>query len=449
MKKGMNTEDKRLIMETTPVGKLLWQMSGPSIIGVMAYNLYNVFDTVFVSQGAGTDAVGGVAVSFPLFIFLSAVSSTLGSGAASVISRALGEDDKEKAAKAAANTFLLFYSTAILVTIFGLVWLDELLMLMGVTDTLLPYARTYTRIILLGAVTSTGFSNLIRAEGSSRYAMYIWVIPMGANILIDCTLIFILKMGVIGAAIGTVAGQGISMAMSIYYFYISGKSVHHFHLQHFCPDTRLMGEIIGIGIPSFLQLCGQSLSLIIVNQFLRQYGGDLAISSYGIVYKIVVFFLFPVQGLSQGLQPIIGYNKGSGHQKRVYQALRAASATACVYGICVYLVTYVFADVFMKVFTSDSAVITMGIHILIIVNAAVLFNGIQNIQTTYFQALGKKAISLIMALCGQLLCFVPVVLTLSRFLGIEGVWWAFPVSALFSLVISSTLTMIQLKKIEL
>lgn len=338
--------------------------------------------------------------------------------------------------------------TAILITIFGLVWLDELLVFMGVTDTLLPYARVYTRIILLGAVTSTGFSNLIRAEGSSRYAMYIWVIPMGANILIDCTLIFILRMGVIGAAIGTVAGQGISMAMSIYFFYISGKSVRQFRLQHFCPDIRLIGEIIGIGGPAFLQLCGQSLSLIVANQFLRQYGGDLAISSYGIAYKIVVFFLFPVQGLSQGLQPIIGYNKGSGHQKRTDQALRLASATACVYGICVYLVTLAFADIFMKVFTSDSTVIEMGIHILGIVNAAVLFSGIQNIQTTYFQALGKKVISLIMALCGQLLCFVPAVSTLSRFLGLDGVWWAFPASAMLSLAISSMLTMIQLKKTE-
>lgn len=219
--------------------------------------------------------------------------------------------------------------------------------------------------------------------------------------------------------------------------------MHHFRLRHFRPDIRLMGEIIGIGISSFLQLCGQSLSLIIVNQFLRQYGGNLAISSYGIAYKIVVFFLFPVQGLSQGVQPIIGYNKGSGHKKRVYQALRAASTTVCIYGICVYLATLIFSDLFMKVFTSDSAVVEMGSHILVIVNASVLFNGIQNIQTTYFQALGKKTISLIMALCGQLLCFVPVVSVLSRFFGLEGVWWAFPVSALFSLVISSVLTMIQ------
>lgn len=440
-----NTEDKRKMMEEMPIARLLWKMSGPSVIGVMAYNLYNVFDTVFVSHGAGTDAVGGVAVSFPLFIFLSAVSSTLGSGAASVISRALGERDNEKAAKAAANTFLMFYTTAVLITAFGLIWLDELLLFMGVTDTLLPYAKAYTRIILLGAVTSTGFSNLIRAEGNSRYAMYIWVIPMGSNIVIDCTLIFILKMGVIGAAIGTVAGQGISMAMSIWFFYLSGKSVHHFRLRHFKPDLRLMWEVVGIGLPSFLQLSGQSVSMVIVNQFLKKYGGDLAISSYGIAYRIVVFVLFPIQGLAQGLQPVIGYNKGAGCQRRVKRALFTASAAAGTYGVFAYISTLLFAEVFMKIFTSDTAVIETGVHILVIVNAAVLFSGIQSMQTTYFQAAGKKIRALIMALCGQLLCFVPCVLIMSRLFGLEGVWFSFPGAALLSLVISSVLTAIQLK----
>ena len=434
--------DKRRLMEETPVGRLLWKMSGPSVIGVMAYNLYNIFDTVFVSRGAGTDAVGGVAVSFPLFIFLSAVSSTLGSGAASVISRALGEGDREKAAKTAANTFGLFYAAALLITAAGLLWLDELLHFMGVTDTLMPYARLYTKIILLGAVTSTGFSSIIRAEGSSRYAMYIWVIPMGANIMLDCTLIFGFQMGVVGAAVGTVAGQGISMAMSIYYFYFSGKSVLCIRLSHFIPDFRLLGEVIAIGIPSFLQLCGQSVALIIVNQFLRRYGGDLAITSYGIVNRIVVFFLFPVQGIAQGLQPVIGYNKGAGREDRGRKALRTASVMTEIYGIAAYLLTIFLAEIFMWLFTPELPVVHTGGHILRIVNASLLFSGIQSMQTTCFQAAGKPVMSLILSLCGQVLCFVPAVAVLSGLYGMEGVWYAFPVSSLAALVISSILLML-------
>lgn len=155
-----------------PVGKLIVKMSVPSVIGVMAYNIYNLFDTMIVSRGAGMDALGGVAVSFPLFLFLSAVSSTLGGGAASMISRALGEHDRERAAKTAGNTMGLFYLTAILVTVFGLLFLQPLLYGMDVTDTLLPYAKRYMGIILLGAVTSTGFSGLICSSLQSIQATY-------------------------------------------------------------------------------------------------------------------------------------------------------------------------------------------------------------------------------------------------------------------------------------
>ncbi len=433
-------EDKQRLMEDTPVGRLLFRMSGPSIIGVMAYNLYNVFDTAFISQGAGTDAVGGVAVSFPLFIFLSAVSSTLGNGAASVISRALGKHDSEKAARAAANTFGLFYAIAILITVVGLVWLDKFLMLMGVTETLMPYARAYTRIILAGAVTSTGFSNLIRAEGNSRYAMLIWVIPVTANIGLDILFIFVLHMGVIGAAAGTVIAQGISMAMSFYYFFISGMSVLNIRPRHFIPEFKLLGEVIGIGIPSFLQLSGQSAALIIVNQFLKVYGGDLAISAYGIANKIIVFFLFPIQGLAQGLQPVIGYNKGAGKTGRVKKAMKTASAMAGIYGIGAYALTFLTAGIFMNIFTSDRAAAQMGSHILWIVNASILFSGIQSMQTTYFQATGQKLMALMLALCGQLFCFVPAILILSQCFGLEGIWLAFPVSALAALILSSLLS---------
>ncbi len=180
------------IMEHTPVKKLIWKMTIPATIGVTAYNLYNLLDTVFIAKAAGTDAIGGVAVSFPLFLFLSAVSSSLGTGAASVISRAIGEKNSEKATKAAANTFALLYVTAISVTVLGLIFLEPLLYLMGVTDNLLSDAKSYAGIILLGAVTSTGFSNLIRAEGAGKYAMMIWVIPMTANVIFDIVLFSVL-----------------------------------------------------------------------------------------------------------------------------------------------------------------------------------------------------------------------------------------------------------------
>lgn len=433
-------ENRNQLLEQTPISKLIWKMTIPSVIGVMAYNLYNIFDTLFISQGVGTDAVGGVAISFPLFGFLSAVSSTLGTGAASVISRALGEKDKERATKTAANTFMVFYAVAILVTVFGLVYLDPLLHAMGVTETLLPYARSYTRIILLGAVTSTGFSNLIRAEGDSKYAMLIWVIPMASNTILDLFFIFGLKMGVVGAALGTVAGQAISMLMSINFFFLSGRSTLKFRLWHFRPDKKIIGEIITIGIPSFLQLSGYSISIMIVNQFLRGYGGDLPISTYGIVSKINTFILFPVMGLIQGIQPIIGYNNGGKKYERVKETLFRGAGISVIYGIVAYLVIWNFPNYILSFFTNDTPVVQLGVSVLRITNAGIMFTALQNVLSTYFQSIGKKMIALFLVLCNQVICFIPAMIVLSKLWGLQGIWWGFPISGMIALIISMLIT---------
>lgn len=438
--------DLTLDMGNAPIGKLIWSMSIPSIIGVMAYNVYNLFDTIFISHGARMDALGGVAVSFPLFLFLSAISSTLGGGAASVMSRAFGENDQERAAKAAGNTMGLFYLTAILVTVLGLLFLEPMLYAMGVTDTLLPYAKRYTGIILLGAVTSTGFSSLIRAEGNSRYAMYIWVIPLSANIVLDILFIFGLGLGETGAALGTVLAQSISMYMSIYYFFLSGKSILSLTLRHFIPDWRILREVILIGIPSFLQLSGYSVSILIVNVFLKKYSGDLGLSTYGIVSKINTLLLFPITGLAQGIQPIIGYNQGAGKNRRVKETLGKAYRIAAGYSVVTYGIILCFAPIMLRMFTPENEVIDTGSTILKIINTGLMFSSLQYIQSTYFQAIGKKLTSALLALCNQVICFVPAIFVMSSLYKENGIWFSFPVSAMLALIVSSVFTVHTVKK---
>lgn len=430
-------KESQVWLEQASAGRALWKMSIDSILGIMAYSLYNVFDTIFISQGAGAAAVGGVSVSFPLFLLLSAVSSTLGNGSASVISRALGLKDFDRAERAAANTFGLFYLIAVLVTVIGLLFLEPLLRGMGITETLLPYAKDYTRIILLGAVTSTGFSSLIRAEGNSRYAMLLWVIPMLSNIGLDVFFIFGLDMGVTGAAVGTVSAQSISMLMSLYYFFLSGKSILHIHLKHFLPDRKLLFEILWIGFSSFLQMSGAGISIVLVNRFLKRLGGDLQISTYGIVNKINTFFLFPIMGLVQGLQPVIGYNQGAGKKKQIRQALETASLAAVIYGVIAYMMVLLCSRYLMYIFSSDRAVVEAGGHILAITSLAILFQGLQMVQVTYFQAIGEKRISMLLTLCSQVLCFMPVLFYMGKIFGLEGIWYSFPLSSVISLLIST------------
>lgn len=431
-KKGLQEEaGTRDFLGAMPVKKLLWKMAAPSIVGVMAYNLYNLFDTLFISAGAGMDAVGGVSVSFPLFIFLSAVSSTLGSGGACVMSRALGEKDYEGANRAAAQTFGVFYVVAACVTIFGLLFLDELLHAMGVTEGLLPYARDYTRIILLGAVTSTGFSNLIRAEGDGKYAMYIWVIPVTANVVLDILFIYGFRWGVKGAAAATVLSQAVSMCMSIYFFYFSGKSVLHLKWRHFIPDARLLREIILTGLPSLIQMSGAAISIIVVNRFLKQYG-NLPINVYGVASRINAFLIFPVTGLTQGMQPIIGYNRGAQKPGRVRETLKISSIAAAGYGAAVFLFTFMFSKGMMRLFTPDAAAVELGGHVLAVINAGLLFGGLSAVWAGYLQALGKKYKAALCAACNYVVCFVPLVVIMNRFCGLEGIWYAVPVSAMLA-----------------
>ncbi len=419
------------------IGKLIIQMSVPSSIGILSYNLYNIIDTIYISKGIGAYAAGGLAVTFPLFLLLSALSSTVGSGAASVISRAFGRRELEKASYVAANVFGLFWITAILITVAGLIFLDPMLYAMGVTDKLMPYAKAYIRIILLGAVTSTGFSSLIRAEGNSRYAMYIWVIPVAVNIILDPVFIFALQLGVEGAAIATVLSQCTSFVMSIYFFFLSGKSQLRIRIHHFYPKINIIKEVLSIGFPTFLQMAGGSLIILLLNNILKRQGGDIAISSYGVVNKISSFLLIPVQGIVQGIQPIIGYNYGAGLLLRVRDALKTASFIAGCYGILLSMLLLVFSKGIMYVFSSDPRVIAMGGSILIITNLGLVFNSVYMIHTAYFQSVGNVKISLFLCFCNYILCFAPVIILLSTLYGLKGVWFSFPIAAIISLGVSS------------
>lgn len=431
--------DNQTMLGEYPVGKLIMKMSVPSVIGIVAYNIYNIVDTIFIAKGVGTNAAGGLAVSFPFFLFLSALSTTLGSGAASVMSRAFGQKNFEKANTAAGNTFGLFWIAALLVTVFGLIFLNPILGTMGVTPALLPYARSFSRIILIGAVTSTGFSSLIRAEGSSKYAMYVWIIPVLVNIALDPILIFGFHLGVVGAACATVTAQCVSVFMSVYYFFLSGKSMLKIKPRNFIPNPRVLSDIFLVGLPSFIQLTGYGVTIILINQILKNIGGDLSISTYGIINKITAFAIIPITGIAQGIQPIIGYNFGSKMHVRVKETVKISSLIAAGYGGALSLMLLILSKQIMCVFTSDPDVINLGGTVLQIVNAGLMFSGVHTVQTAFFQSVGKKGISLLLSLCDYILCFIPVMTVLSSAYGINGVWFSFPIAAIITLVISTFL----------
>jgi putative MATE family efflux protein len=430
-------DTRSAILENMPVNKLIWKLSVPSIIGIISYNLYNIIDTIYIARGVDVYAAGGLAITFPLFMFLSAISSTMGAGAASIISRAIGQKDIEKASKTAGNTFITFWFIALLITVFGLIHLDGILYAMGVTPKLLPYAREYMRIILIGAVTSTGFSSLIRAEGSSKYAMYQWILPVLANVILDPVFIFTFHQGIRGAAMATVISQVLSVGMFVHYYFLSGKTQLNLQINHFIPDVKMIVDICLMGMPSFVQIASQSVTIIIINNVLKQYGGDLYISTYGIVNKIVVFLLIPIQGIVQGIQPIIGYNYGAGIKIRVRETIKYACKIAGGYGLLVSAGIILLPKLLIYPFTDNKALIVMGSGIIKIICLGMAFTGIQMIQTAYFQSIGKTRIAFLLSLCNYILCFIPILLLFSSLGGINWIWFAFPVSNILAFCISS------------
>ena len=428
-----------------PLGRLLLSMSVQTTVATLLYSLYSVINTVYVARGIGSEAAGGLAITFPLVLLLAGMTSTLGNGAASVVSRALGRRDVLGASAAAANAFLVFYAAAILVTVVGLVFLDPLLNIMGVTESLRPYARDYLQIILIGSVTSTAFSSIIRAEGNTRFAMLLWIIPVAVNIILDPVFIFALHAGVRGAAAATVIAQSVSVAMSVYYFFFSGKSALHFNSQVFQPNAAVIREVFSIGVPSLIQMISAGLSVMLVNNVLRVQGGSLAISSYGIVYRFMAFLIIPQTGVVQAVQPMIGYNAGAGRTDRVRRAATLACLDVALYGLLAFLAVRLSPGFWIGIFTSESDVLFLGTTILKAVTLTLPIAGIQSVAMAHFQALGKVRTAVFLALAQNVLVFLPVLLIFSQTFGITGIWYAFPISATLVAGLSICLLAINLK----
>ena len=271
---------------TAPVSKLLLSASLNASIALLLYSIYSVTDSLFLAWSVDAYAAGAVSVTTPLLLILSAVSTMAGSGGASVISRCLGRGDQEQAARVAANVFLTFWLFAIIVSITGILLIDPLLNILGAAGRLYDYAKEYGVILLAGAVFSTGFSAIIRAEGAARFSMYIWVFPVLLNIVLDYLFLFPFQLGVKGAAAATVISQMLSLGMSIWFFFIRKKRTYYIKRRHFRLKRQIMKETALIGFPSLVQQSTSSILLIIVNRQLFHYGGEAAVTAFGFVTRL-------------------------------------------------------------------------------------------------------------------------------------------------------------------
>jgi len=418
------------VLDDDRIGRLLFKLSLPAFMGMFVMALYNVIDTIFIGHYVGSLGIAGLSIVFPIQMLTMGIGMMTGMGGASLVSRLIGAGNTGRAEHALGNSLTFTIIISVALTIAGLSNPDLWLRLMGASDTILPYARDYMTIILAGVLFRTFAMSqnfLIRATGNARVPMIGMIMGAGLNIVLDTIFIIPLGMGVKGAALATVIAQVIT---SLYFlrYYSSGKSFLRIDLQNMVIKWELLKSILAIGISSFARTAAQSLAVIFVNRTLLIFGGDLAISSYGLIQRIMIFALMPSIVIGQGMQPILGFNYGAKRYDRALQVIKIATIAATIYSIIAFCALYFAPELFIRVFTADSELIVLAADASRRIFFAVYLIGFIIVGSIVFQAIGKAPQAFVTAVARPALFLLPLVFILPNYWQLNGVWLAFPIT---------------------
>lgn len=434
----MDNRRATLELGTKPVGRLLWQYAMPAIVAMTASSLYNIVDRVFIGQMVGPLAISGLAVTFPFMNLGGAFGAAVGVGASTSISVRLGQRDYEGAQHILGNTVTLNCVVGLLYTVVCLLLLDPILYFFGASEATIPYARDYMQIILLGNIVThmyLGMNALLRAAGKPQNAMYATLFTVVMNIALDALLILGLGWGIRGAAVATVISQALALCYQMRLF---SNRAELLHLRRGIYRLRmaLVRNIIGIGISPFLMNLCACLIVIFINNQLVRYGGDLDVGSYGIANSIAFVFIMFVIGLNQGMQPIAGYNYGSGQRDRLRQVFRLTAAAATLIMATGWLVAMLLPYYCARLFTADEELIRLSIRAIRLLMSVFPVIGYQIVVTNFFQCIGHVRVSIFMSLSRQLLFLLPPLALLPPLMGVDGVWYAQPLSDLLAAMVA-------------
>lgn len=432
--------DRSEELRNKSIGRLLWSFSLPAIVGMLVNSLYNVIDRIFVGRGIGSIAIAATTVAFPIMIVLMAVSILIGVGATALISIRLGEQRPEEAEKVAGNAMTMLILLPAFFTVIFLLFTEPILSAFGASREVLPYARDFVQIIMLGSVfgsISMGMNNFIRAEGNPKMAMYTQILGAVVNVVLNYTFIFIFHWGIKGSALATITAQLISAIWVLSYFF-TGRSLVKIRARNLKPQMPILASITAIGFAPFAIQIASSIQQLILNKTLMFYGGDMALSAVGIIMSIAALLFMPLFGLSQGAQPIIGFNYGARQYERVKKTLKIAVIAGTGIALAGYLVINTWPTQLIGLFSNgETELTTMASHAMLTFFAVIPVAGFQIICSTYFQAVGKALKSAVLSLSRQFLLFIPLLLILPRFWGIEGVWRTAPIADILSLFLTA------------
>lgn len=414
---------------TKTIGQLLWQYSLPAIIASLATSLYNIVDSIFIGRGVGSMAITGLAITFPLMNLVVAFCVLVAVGGATISSIFLGQKNTEKAAAVVGNVTIMCVIHAIFIMSIGIIFLDPILYFFGATAETIEYAREFMFIILLGTPISyvfLGLNNLMRATGYPRKAMVSALLSVAINIVAAPLMIFVFEWGIAGAALATILGQTGAFIWVLSHF-ISHKSFIHFTKRCWRLSPGLIKRIYAIGLSPFLMNCCACLVVVFINKALLDTAGadgNLAVGAYGIINRTTMFFVMIVFGITQGMQPILGYNYGAANWPRISLTLRKGIIIATIISGTGWALTELMPDIISSMFTTDKGMVDIargGFRIFFIFFPLV---GAQIVIQNYFQSIGMPRLSIFLSLTRQLIFLLPLLWLLPPRLGVNGVWIA-------------------------
>jgi putative MATE family efflux protein len=421
---------KSSVLDDDRIGGLLLKLSTPAFFSMSVMMLYNIINTVFVSRYVGPMGIAGLSIVFPLQMFAMGIGQMTGMGGASHISRLIGAHNFPRAEKVLGNAIALSLVLALLITVIGLLNADFWLRFMGSSETILPYAMDYFIIILAGNIVSTfamTASALLIAEGNVRISMTGMIAGAVINIILCTIFIIPLGWGIKGSALATVLAQTVTVVYYLFY-YFRGMTFLKIIPKNLLVEWDIVKGILIIGVSSFVRTLAGSLSAVVVNNFLMNYGGDLELSAFGLINRVMMFAMMPGQVIGQGLQPILGFNYGARYFERVFRSIRIGIIASTIWSILAFGVLYFLPGPIVAIFTSDPELTDLTVDAARLVFLGLYVVGFMNIGSIIFQSLGKAVPAFVTALARPALFLIPLVLVLSHFLQLKGVWLAFPVT---------------------
>ena len=439
-----------LELGTEKIGKLLMKYAGPAIIAMTASSLYNMIDSIFIGHGVGPLAIAGLAVTFPLMNLSAAFGTLVGVGASTILSVLLGQKNYDVANKVLGNVVTLNIIIGLVFMSVALTFLDPILYFFGASENTIVYAREYMQVILFGNVIThlyLGLNNQLRASGNPRMAMNLTIMTVILNVIFAPLFIFVLDMGIRGAALATVIAQFVALVVILRYFSNQNRLLH-FRKKNLKLDTRIAKDSLSIGLAPFLMNSAACLVTLFINQQLKSYSGDLAIGAYGIVNRISFLFIMINMGLNQGMQPIAGYNYGARKYSRVKEVYGKTVKYATVVALIGFIVSIAFPHAAVSIFTSDRELIELAAKGLVLINLMLPLVGFQMVTSNLFQCMGMINKSIILSMSRQLLFLLPLLYVMPLMLDSKGIWLSFPISDFLASLVTFIMLMGLLKKLR-